>query len=490
MFGSMLPRYGLRSIFTSSTRSFRAVEGEAIKPIHRATYLPDLAPGDYTVTNPHPSIFDLQQANNVSNSPSHITGVTGVNLDIPYWKALRPWKDVEEDKFLSYQWQVSNSVQGEKKLREFLADVLPNNIPSSRTRVGNPNVAPITTAYAFIESVSDAISKAPMAIRLTPHILSVIDWSDPVNDPIRRQFIPLGSELLLDHHRLKLDSLNEEHDSPVKGLVHRYPTKALFLVGANTDTVTKNSLKPTKRRWDEVFNYIENTPQLNDIVVSGGDSFYLSPEQLYDIGKRLLEIPHIRRFRFATKGLAVVPCRILDPQDTWSAALIAISDMGKKMGKAVAVHTHFNHPNEITWITRLAAQKLFENGVTVRNQTVLLRGVNDNVAVMKRLIQNLADINILPYYVYQGDMVRGVEDLRTPLSTILDLEAQIRGSISGFMTPQFIVDLPGGGGKRLASSYKDYNRITGVSTFVAPAVTGDPNTVFKYHDPVWSIPSH
>lgn len=167
-------------------------------------------------------------------------------------------------------------------------------------------------------------------------------------------------------------------------------------MGANTSTVTKNSLKPTRRRWDEVFDYIEKTPQLNDIVVSGGDSFYLSPEQLYDIGDRLLAIPHIKRFRYATKGLAVCPSRILDANDMWSSALIAISNKGKKMGKAVAVHTHFNHSNEITWITKLAAQKLFENGVTVRNQTVLLRGVNDNVTVMKKLIKNLADMNIQP----------------------------------------------------------------------------------------------
>lgn len=272
--------------------------------------------------------------------------------------------------------------------------------------------------------------------------------------------------------------------------------------------MTKNSLKPTKRRWDEVFNYIENTPQLNDIVISGGDSYYLSPEQLYDIGERLLAIPHIKRFRYATKGLAVCPSRILDPNDAWSSALIGISNMGKQMGKAVAVHTHFNHPNETSWVTRRAAQRLFENGVTMRNQTVLLRGVNDNISVMKKLINSLADMNIQPvkvftfvirsylltghftnqYYVYQGDMVRGVEDLRTPLSTILDLEMQIRGTIGGFLTPQFIVDLPGGGGKRLATSYQTYDTNTGISTFLAPAVTGDREKVFEYHDPLWSLP--
>lgn len=135
-------------------------------------------------------------------------------------------------------------------------------------------------------------------------------------------------------------------------------------------------------------------------MVSGGDSYYLSPEQLHSIGERLLAIPHIKRFRYATKGLAVCPSRILDPSDTWSSALIAISDAGKKVGKAVSLHTHFNHPNEITWVTRQAAQKLFEKGVMMRNQTVLLRGVNDDVPTMKTLIISLADINIQPVRIY------------------------------------------------------------------------------------------
>ncbi|KDR69051.1 hypothetical protein GALMADRAFT_77828 [Galerina marginata CBS 339.88] len=400
------------------------------------------------------------------------------------------WNGVSENDFVSYRWQ----------LREFLASTLPDLLPSKIPSCGST----LGTRDEFIDSVSEAIALAPMAIRLTPHIMSVIDWSNPINDPVRRQFIPMKNELVPNHPRLKLDSLNEEHDSPVKGLVHRYPTKALFLatsvcnvycrfctrsyaVGANTSTVTKASLKPTKRRWDEVFSYIKNTPQLNDIVVSGGDSYYLSPEQLYDIGERLLSIPHIKRFRYATKGLAVCPSRITDPNDTWSAVLIAISDKGKKMGKAVAVHTHFNHPNEIAWTTQRAAQELFEK-VTVRNQTVLLRGVNDDVSTMSTLIKSLADMNIQPYYVYQGDMVRGVEDLRTPLSTILDLEMQLRGTIGGFLTPQFIVDLPGGGGKRLASTYQTYDRATGVSTFLAPAITGGSEQVFEYHDPGWSLP--
>ncbi|KAJ4295679.1 hypothetical protein N0V88_004381 [Collariella sp. IMI 366227] len=323
-----------------------------------------------------------------------------------------------------------------------------------------------------------------MTIRMTPYILSRVNWQDPRHDPIARQFLPLKSIMIPDHPKLVLDSLHEEADSPVKGLVHRYPDKALFLpisvcptyctfctrsyaVGADTDTVTKASLKPGRRRWEEAFAYIENQPSLQDIVVSGGDTYYLTPEQIRLIGERLISMPNIKRFRFASKGLAA-----------------------KKAGKAMAWHTHFNHPNEISWISEAASQRLFEEGVMVRNQSVLLRGVNDDLETMSALIRGLADNKIFPYYVYQCDMVKTVEHLRTPLQTILDLEAQIRGSIAGFMVPSFVVDLPGGGGKRLACSYQSYDQSTGISTYTAPAVTGrdKENKVYKYYDPIDLLP--
>lgn len=175
----------------------------------------------------------------------------------------------------------------------------------------------------------------------------------------------------------------------------RFCTRS-YSVGANTDSVTKKSFKPILRRWEAMLEYIENTEAVTDVVVSGGDSFYLSPEQLRLIGERLLNIDHIKRFRFASKGLAVSPSRIIDPSDTWTDELIRLSNMGRRMGKAVALHTHFNHPNEITWVTRKAAQRLFQNGVTVRNQTVLLKGVNDDVSTMKTLIRALSDNNVQP----------------------------------------------------------------------------------------------
>ncbi|TAQ85305.1 hypothetical protein B7494_g6361 [Chlorociboria aeruginascens] len=474
-----------------STRFVQEQAGAAVTPsLHEEPCLPPTATseadGQTTIPHGKEKVADIRKVQEPRKTEDD---------RVPYWQGITRWKNISEKEFLTHSWQVAKNIQGEKKLYEFLNEVLPDIIPPS------PGLEHIRTREDFIEDVKGGIEKAPMAIRLTPHILSVIDWANPLADPIRRQFIPMLSTSLPDHERLELDSLHETDDSPVEGLVHRYTDKALFLavsvcplycrfctrsysVGANTGSVQKKSFKPMLKRWESMLEYIKQTPVLQDIVVSGGDSYYLTPDQLGWLGEKLLDIPHIRRFRFATKGIAVSPSRILDPQDDWTDQLIRISRLGRERGKAVAVHTHFNHPHEFTWVTRAAAQKLYENGVVVRNQSVLLKGVNDNVQTMSTLIRELANNNIQP-----GDMVKGVEDLRTPLRTILDLEQQIRGSIAGFMTPQFVVDLPGGGGKRLAASYQSYDRKTGVSKFVAPAVKGlgKENRVYEYHDPTASL---
>lgn len=169
-----------------------------------------------------------------------------------------------------------------------------------------------------------------------------------------------------------------------------------YAVGADTESVTKTPFKPALKRWQAAFAYIENTPGLHDIVISGGDAYYLQPEHIMLIGEKLVAMDNIKRIRFASKGLAVSPNKILDKTDPWVNALISISNKAKKAGKAVALHTHFNHPDEISWISQMAAQKLFEAGVMVRNQTVLLRGVNDDVETMSRLIRDLADMAVFP----------------------------------------------------------------------------------------------
>jgi lysine 2,3-aminomutase len=199
--------------------------------------------------------------------------------------------------------------------------------------------------------------------------------------------------------------------------------------------------------------------------------------------------------RFATKGLAVMPMKILtDP--AWTDALVGVVDLGRSLGKEVVVHTHVNHPNEISEITGRAAKLLFERGVYVRNQTVLMRGVNDDVATMIRLIKRLEYVNIHPYYVYMHDLVRGVEDLRTTVQTAIDIEKAVRGATAGFNTPTFICDAPGGGGKRDVHSAEWYDRETGISVWTAPSVK--PGAYFLYFDPIdllapevrarWSVP--
>jgi lysine 2,3-aminomutase len=145
-----------------------------------------------------------------------------------------------------------------------------------------------------------------------------------------------------------------------------------------------------------MLRYIASNTVINDVVISGGDSYSLLPHHLRFIGDRLLAIPHIRRFRIATKGPCVSPSRTLDPEDEWTNELIALVKRGRECGKQIALHTHFNHPNEFSWVSREAAQKLFENGVIVRNQSVLLKGVNDSVETMGALIRELADNNIQP----------------------------------------------------------------------------------------------
>lgn len=175
----------------------------------------------------------------------------------------------------------------------------------------------------------------------------------------------------------------------------RFCTRS-YSVGAQTESVSKKRFLPLRKYWEPMFDYIAQTPAVTDVVVSGGDTFFLEPQQLQEIGERLLSLENVRRIRFASKGLSVCPSRILDPDDGWANTLIALSEQGRAQGKSIALHTHFNHPQEISWISEQAAQHLFRHAVTVRNQTVLLNRVNNDVHTMKRLIRTLADINVQP----------------------------------------------------------------------------------------------
>jgi lysine 2,3-aminomutase len=400
-------------------------------------------------------------------------------LDGEFWRAHAPF-DVPAEEFLDHRWQMKHSIYGEPKLVEVLHQLAPED---------------------FVEDARAALARAPMAVRITPYLLSLIDWTDPWDDPIRTQFIPLASRMLPDHPMLTLDSLHEQEDAPVPGLTHRYPDKALFLpldtcpvycrfctrsyaIGTDTDSVEKLRLKIDPKRWEQAFAYIASRPELEDIVISGGDSYNLPAKHIRAIGERLLDMPNVRRIRYATKGLAVMPMKMLS-DDEWLEAVTEIAALGRSRRKEVCIHTHFNHPREITAVSREALGRLFERGVTVRNQSVLQRGVNDTPETQVLLTKRLGEINVQPYYVYQHDLVRGTEDLRTPVRRTVELEKHVRGVTAGFNTPTFVVDAPGGGGKRDVHSYEHYDARTGIAAYSAPSVK--PGQLFLYFDPLWSL---
>jgi lysine 2,3-aminomutase len=398
----------------------------------------------------------------------------------PFWQRVPAYASVTEEQFLDHNWQAKNSITSPAKLLAAVQELVP---------------------AAFIQDAELGFKHSPMSVRVSPYMLSLIDWENPYEDPLRIQFIPMGSKLKADHPKLDLDSLHEQADAPVPGLTHRYQDKALFLaldtcpvycrfctrsyaVGVDTEDVEKVSLKVSSERWARAFEYIASRPELEDIVISGGDAYQLRAQQIEEIGDALLAIPNVRRMRFATKGPAVMPQKLLTDH-AWTDALTRVVEKGRKLHKEVVLHTHFNHPKEITGITEDAMNKLMERGITVRNQSVLQRGVNDSPETMTMLVKRMGHLNIHAYYVYVHDLVKGVEDLRTSVDTAIFIEKHVRGSTAGFNTPTFVVDAPGGGGKRDVHSFEHYDRETGISVYMAPSVKA--GQYFLYFDPLHQL---
>jgi lysine 2,3-aminomutase len=398
-----------------------------------------------------------------------------------FWKKIPAFKDVSYEEFLGHRFQLIHSVTSVDKLREIVQDL---------------------ASKEFLDDMQQGLLAAPMNVRVSPYLISRIDWENPYDDPIRIQFLPVASKREPDHPQLTLDSLHEQDDSPTPGLVHRYPDKALFLpldvcpvycrfctrsyaIGGDTTQVEKVGYRYNPERWKAAFAYIASRPELEDIVVSGGDAWNLAPMHLEEILKTLLAIPHIRRIRLATKGPAVMPMKIQSDRK-WFRTLVKWVDHGRKLGKEVCLHTHFNSPNEVSRITQDAMQELFRHGVKVRNQSVLIRGVNDKPEVMRHLVKKLSYMNVQPYYVYQHDMVKGVEEMRTSISQTVELERHVRGATAGFNTPVFVTDVPGGGGKRDAHSYDYYDDVHGVSVYRSPNVNDDK--AYLYYDPISQLP--
>jgi lysine 2,3-aminomutase len=254
-----------------------------------------------------------------------------------------------------------------------------------------------------------------------------------------------------------LDPLHEDEDSPVPGLTHRYPDRVLFLV---TDQCSMYCRHCTRRRMagetdralrqdqiDEMIAYVRDTRGVRDVLLSGGDPWTLSDSRLEYIVAKLHEIPHVEIVRHGTNIPVVLPQRITD----------GLLEMLKKY-QPVWVNTHFNHPKEMTAESKRALARLADAGFVLGNQSVLLKGVNDCPYVMKELVQRLVENRVRPYYLYQCDLSQGISHFRTSIGKGIEIIEHLRGHTSGFAVPQFIVDLPGGGGKTPVNPHYEVSR--------------------------------
>lgn len=327
--------------------------------------------------------------------------------------------NVTDAQWNDWKWQVKNRIETLEQLKQY-----------------------ITLTPEEENGVKESLKTLRMAI--TPYYLSLIDPNDP-NCPIRKQSVPTIAETHQARADL-LDPLHEDEDSPVPGLTHRYPDRVLFLI---TDQCSMYCRHCTRRRFagqhdcespkeriQKSIDYIARTPQVRDVLLSGGDGLLVSDAMLESIIERLRAIPHVEIIRIGTRTPVVCPQRITDD----------LVNMLKKY-HPIWVNTHFNHPNEITPESAEACAKLANAGIPLGNQSVLLRGVNDCVHVMKQLVRNLVKIRVRPYYIYQCDLSMGIEHFRTPVSKGIEIIEALRGHTSGYAVPTFVVDAPGGGGK-------------------------------------------
>jgi len=290
-----------------------------------------------------------------------------------------------------------------------------------------------------VEPLKPVVERYPM--RITFYYFSLIR---EIGDPIWRQCVPDQRELEDNH--LPADPLNEAELSPVPGVIHRYPDRVVLLVSSACATFCRFCMRKhrigcqemlkTYDRTDGGLKYIERTPAVRDVILSGGDPLLLSDEELEEILGRLHQIPHLEMIRINTRTPVTLPHRI-------TLRLCRIL----KRYHPLYVNTHFNHPLEITPESAGACAKLADAGIPLGNQTVLLKGVNDDLAVMKRLMQKLLTIRVRPYYIHQLDLVRGTGHFRTSVEQGLKIMAGLRGHTSGMATPYYVIDLPGGKGK-------------------------------------------
>src|SRR5919201_3564518 len=288
------------------------------------------------------------------------------------------------------------------------------------------------------------LSGDKLALAVTPHFFNLLPANDP-DDPIRRQVIPRIEETWTSPYDMA-DPCGEDSHMPVPGLVHRYPDRVLFLV---TDRCASYCRYCTRSRvvsgvgeqelhteFEAAFRYLEQHTEIRDVLLSGGDPLLFSDRRLEAILTRLRAIPHLQIIRIGSR----VPCHLPERITPELCATL-------KKFHPLFINTHFNHPDELTPAAVAALGMLADAGIPLGCQTVLLKGVNDDPAVMKELMQRLLMARVRPYYIYMADQVAGAEHFRTSVQTGIQIMEALRGWTSGLANPYFVIDAPGGGGK-------------------------------------------
>jgi lysine 2,3-aminomutase len=413
----------------------------------------------------------------------------------PDWTRLPGYKGVSKADWESALWQRQHSIKNLKDLKDAMGPFLTDEVAEQIMR--------------------DQKETATMSLLIPPHMLNCMDEKDFANDPVRRYMIPMRSDRHAEwpnHPIASRDSLHESEMWATEGLTHRYPTKVLAemistcpqycghctrmdLVGNSVPQVEKHKFEmQPDARWDAMLDYLRKTPMVRDVVVSGGDVANVPIAKLEKFVSALMDIPNIRDIRLATKGLQGLPQHFL--QDEVLKALDRIAKKAWERGVDIAVHTHVNHASQVTPLVGKAVRKILEMGFRdVRNQGVLLRGINSTQKDMLELCFMLLDhAKIMPYYFYMADMIPNSEHWRLSVAEGLKLQHDIMGYLPGFATPRVTVDVPYVG-KRWIHQHADYDRVKGISYWTKNYRTGieadaeDALTRrYEYMDPVYTLP--
>ncbi|MFA5156544.1 MAG: KamA family radical SAM protein [Candidatus Omnitrophota bacterium] len=285
-----------------------------------------------------------------------------------------------------------------------------------------------------------------LSLAITPYWATLIDPDDP-DCPLRRQSVPVKTEFVVSPHEM-VDPCAEDRDSPAPHLVHRYPDRVLLLATdhcamycrhcTRRRLVGERSIEETdfSTRFDAAIDYIKANRKIRDVLISGGDPLTLEDDQLENLLQKIRSISHVEFLRIGTRVPVTLPQRITEK----------LATMLKKYSP-VWMSIHFNHPKEITKRCKLACDMLSDSGIPLGSQSVLLKGINDRPYIMKKLVQELLQIRVRPYYIYQCDPVKGTQHFRTPVAVGINIMEKLRGHTSGYAVPTYVIDGPGGGGK-------------------------------------------